>query len=193
MDNHHHEVDLEQLDSELKFFTFKWTKGENEGNVCAYENLFRDPTSGIIWVNFKDGTRINYLLLDEFMLRIESYQSLPQKQIAPPSYKNVMLSEDINSISHQELSPIISLLEKQKPNWIEVGIKLKLNLPTKSLYGVLKTSFDHAEQEIIEFVVKDLDIELVKQSLRNQIKEIYKGNGTTRKSEGSVFTHEEEY
>lgn len=194
MDNYQTEIDLEQLDTELKYFVYKWTKGENEGNICEYEKVFKDPASGIIWVNFKDGTRINHILLDEFMIRVEHSQIQQPKAIAPtPLHRNVMLAEEARIVPQTESNPIVSLLEKQKPNWIEVGIKLKLNLPTKSLYSVLATSFDDAEEEIIEFVVRDLDIELVKQSLRNQIKEIYKGDGTIRKSRSSISTHEEEY
>jgi hypothetical protein len=194
MENNQTEFDLEQLDSELKYFVYKWTKGDNEGNVCEYDKLFRDPVSGIIWVNFKDGSRINHVLLDEFMIRLEHNQVKQPKIISPaPLSRNVMLSDETGTDHHLESSPIVSLLEKQKPNWIEVGIKLKLNLPTESLYNVLTSSFEDAEKEIIEFVVRDLDIELVKQSLRNQIKEIYKGNGTIRKSRGNISTHTEEY
>jgi hypothetical protein len=201
MDNFQTEIDLEQLDSELKYFVYKWTKGENSGTVCEYDKVFKEPTTGTIWINFKDGSRINYILLDEFMLRLEPSQLQQNKALpASPVYntptspgRNVMLSEETRSIQYTESNPIVSLLEKQKPNWIEVGIKLKLNLPTKSLYSVLSGSFDDAEEEIIEFVVKDLDIELVKQSLRNQIKEIYRGDGTIRKTRGNISTQEEEY
>lgn len=195
MDNYQTEIDLEQLDAELKYFVYKWTKGENEGSVCEYDKVFKDPASGIIWVNFKDGTRINHILLDEFMMRLEYSQIQQPKVIAPiqTPYRNVMLAEEAKVVRQSESNPIVSLLEKQKPNWVEVDIKLKLNLPTKSLYSVLATSFEDAEKEIIEFVVRDLDIELVKQSLRNQIKEIYKGDGTIRKSRGNISTYEEEH
>ena len=81
MDNFQTEIDLEQLDSELKYFVYKWTKGENSGAVCEYDRIFKEPTTGIIWVNFKDGSRINHILLDEFMLRMEPSQ-LQQNKIA---------------------------------------------------------------------------------------------------------------
>jgi hypothetical protein len=89
-------------------------------------------------------------------------------------------------------NPIVSLLQKQKPNWVEVSINLKLNLPTKNLYNVLSSSFDDAEDEIIEFVVRDLDIEVIKDSLRINIKDIYKGNGAQRKSGTNSNTKDQE-
>ena len=178
------EIDIELLDKELSPFVYKWTKGDNDGEICEYENLFKDPTTGIIWINFKGGSRINYLLLNDFMLQIEptAVKQGAIEQVANMPVRNVMLSDNKAKVTLPD-NPIVSLLEKQKPNWVEVGINLKLNLPTKSLYNVLNSSFEDAENEIIEFVVKDLDIELIKDSLRINIKDIYnKGNGTLRKS-----------
>lgn len=178
------EIDIEHLDKELKPFVYKWTKGDNDGEICEYENLYKDPTSGIIWINFKGGSRINYLLLNDFMLQIEP-SAIKQgviEQVANIPMRNVMLSDNKAKVTLPD-NPIVSLLQKQKPNWVEVGINLKLNLPTKSLYNVLSSSFEDAEDEIIEFVVRDLDIELIKDSLRINIKDIYnKSNGTSRKS-----------
>lgn len=178
------EIDIEYLDKELSPFVYKWTKGDNDGEICEYENLFKDPTSGIIWINFRGGTRINYLLLNDFMLQIEpsAIKEGAIEQLASLPMRNVMLSDNKAKVTLPD-NPIVSLLQKQKSNWVEVGINLKLNLPTKNLYNVLTSSFEDAEDEIIEFVVRDLDIELIKESLRINIKDIYnKANGTLRKS-----------
>jgi len=178
------EIDIEYLDKELSPFVYKWTKGDNDGEICEYENLFKDPTTGIIWINFKGGSRINYLLLNDFMLQIEpsAIKEGAIEQLASLPMRNVMLSDNKAKVTLPD-NPIVSLLQKQKANWVEVGINLKLNLPTKNLYNVLTSSFEDAEEEIIEFVVRDLDIELIKDSLRINIKDIYnKANGTLRKS-----------
>jgi hypothetical protein len=178
------EIDIEHLDKELSPFVYKWTKGDNDGEICEYENLFKDPTSGIIWINFKGGSRITYLLLNDFMLQIEpsAIKEGAIEQLASLPMRNVMLSDNKSKVTLPD-NPIVSLLHKQKANWVEVGINLKLNLPTKNLYNVLTSSFEDAEEEIIEFVVRDLDIELIKDSLRINIKDIYnKANGTLRKS-----------
>jgi hypothetical protein len=187
------EIDVEILDRELKPFLYKWTKGDNSGTVCEYESVFKDPTSGIIWINFKGGSRINYSILNEYMMQIDSSAIVHSEPVVQNNLpvRNVMLSESKAKVPDLE-NPIVSLLQKQKPNWVEVGINLKLNLPTKNLYNVLTTSFDDAEEEIIEFVVRDLDIELIKESLRINIKDIYKSNGTLRKSGTNGNTKNEE-
>jgi hypothetical protein len=191
------EIDIEILDKELSPFLYKWTKGDNDGQVCEYENLFKDPTSGIIWINFKGGSRINYDLMNDYMLQVDPSSIVNQlpshldniQQSSP--VRNVMVSDNQPKNKMAD-NPIVSLLQKQKPNWVEVSINLKLNLPTKNLYNVLSSSFDDAEDEIIEFVVRDLDIEVIKDSLRINIKDIYKGNGAQRKSGTNSNTKDEE-
>jgi hypothetical protein len=193
------EIDIELLDKELSPFLYKWTKGDNDGQVCEYENLFRDATSGIVWINFKDGSRINYDLMNDYMMQVDPSSIVNQDQLSLPvnntlqssPIRNVMVSDNQpkNKVAD---NPIVSLLQKQKPNWVEVSINLKLNLPTKNLYNVLSSSFDDAEDEIIEFVVRDLDIEVIKDSLRINIKDIYKGNGAQRKSGTNSNTKDQE-
>lgn len=200
------EIDLEMLDNELKPFFYKWTKGDNNGQVCEYESLFKDPASGIIWINFKGGTRINYNVMSEYMIEIDPIpQNNSTNQLQPITkaqnsripvqeqlpVKNVMLADNRDTKVIDE-NPIVSLLQKQKPNWVEVGIKLKLNLPTKNLYNVLTSSFEDAENEIIEFVVNDLDLEIIKESLRINIKEIYKGNHANIRKPGTDLNKEEQ-
>ena len=176
------EIDVEILDNELKPFVYKWTKGDLNGSVCEYKDVYRDGPAGIIWVNFSDGSRINYELLDEYMIRLEpsAVVDLDQSEIAGEITPQKNVRNSLNGQPQQRIkneNPIVSLLEKQKPNWVDVSIKLELNLPTKSLYNVLTSSFDNAEDEIIEFVVRDLDLEVVKESLRINIRQIYKNNG----------------
>lgn len=197
------EIDLENLDKELRVFSYQWTKGENNGQLREYDSVFKDAASGIIWINFKGGTRINYDLLNEYMIQIdktvtESLQTpvvraTVQERIPTASgpVKNVQLSESFETKLKDE-NPIVSLLQKQKPNWVEVGIKLKLNLPTKNLYEVLTSSFEDAENEITEFVVSDLDLEIIKESLRINIREIYKGNGSNIRKTGNNINKEGE-
>ena len=69
-----------------------------------------------------------------------------------------------------EESPIYKLLKKQKPNWVNVNISLKLNLPTKSLYNVLISSFEDAEKEIANYVTEGVEIEDIREAIAKSIK-----------------------
>lgn len=172
--------DLSELKEDYSQFSYQWIKGENISQVQHYKDLVSE--NGKTYVLFTDGNRMSTDLLEEFMIRVEKgYEEValdptPQagetQNISKSSVKP-RESEQKKSIVIEE-NPIFSLLSKQKENWVDVDLKLSINLPPKSLWDILISSFDDAEKDILEFVTKDLDIEVVRQSLRESIKEIYK-------------------
>ena len=95
------------------------------------------------------------------------------------------ISYDDSKSAHPD-SPIYKLLKKQKKNLIEVSIKIKLNLPPKELYGVLLSSFEDAEKEIIDFVLDGVDIDNIKSSLADSIKKSYYADSGKTKTKEAV-------
>jgi hypothetical protein len=172
--------DLSELKEDYSQSSYQWVKGENISQVQHYKDLVNE--NGKTYVLFTDGNRMSTDLLEEFMIRVEkgyeevsldtSHQENETQNISKSSVKP-RESEQKKSIVIEE-NPIFSLLSKQKENWVDVDLKLSINLPPKSLWDILISSFDDAEKDILEFVTKDLDIEVVRQSLRESIKEIYK-------------------
>jgi hypothetical protein len=172
--------DLSELKEDYSQFSYQWIKGENISQVQHYKDLVNE--NGKTYVLFTDGNRMSTDLLEEFMIRVErgyeevSLDTTPQESETQNISKSSVKpreSEHKKSIVVEE-NPIFSLLSKQKENWVDVDLKLSINLPPKSLWDILISSFDDAEKDILEFVTKDLDIEVVRQSLRESIKEIYK-------------------
>jgi protease II len=172
--------DLSELKEDYSQSSYQWIKGENISQVQHYKDLVNE--NGKTYVLFTDGNRMSTDLLEEFMIRVEkgyeevSLDSAPQENETQNISKSSVKpreSEQKKSILVEE-NPIFSLLSKQKENWVDVDLKLSINLPPKSLWDILISSFDDAEKDILEFVTKDLDIEVVRQSLRESIKEIYK-------------------
>jgi protease II len=172
--------DLSELKEDYSQSSYQWIKGENISQVQHYKDLVNE--NGKTYVLFTDGNRMSTDLLEEFMIRVEkgyeevSLDSAPQENETQNISKSSVKpreSEQKKSIVVEE-NPIFSLLSKQKENWVDVDLKLSINLPPKSLWDILISSFDDAEKDILEFVTKDLDIEVVRQSLRESIKEIYK-------------------
>ena len=172
--------DLSELKEDYSKFSYQWIKGENISQVQHYKDLVNENSK--TYVLFTDGNRMSTDLLEEFMIRVEKgYEEItlntaPQESETQNISKSSVKpreSEQKKSTAIEE-NPIFSLLSKQKENWVDVDLKLSINLPPKSLWDILISSFDDAEKDILEFVTKDLDIEVVRQSLRESIKEIYK-------------------
>ena len=170
---------LEEIEAEIKNSDFLWIKGENMGSMEKYVGV--EEQAGMKFVVFQGGGRMNIDLLSEYMEMYPSSPVLfdPPKGIVSSSVpspvhqkKSSVNSVDYNSspVVGVEESPIYKLLKKQKPNWVNVNISLKLNLPTKSLYSVLISSFDDAEKEIANYVTEGVEIEDIRQAIAESIK-----------------------
>ena len=132
------------------------------------------------FLNFQGGGRINLEILHEFMDVFPSspvhFDELniprPPAPDSSPAKKGSVNSVDYGKTVQVgvEESPIYKLLKKQKPNWVNVNISLKLNLPTKSLYNVLVTSFEDAETEIASYVTEGVEIEDIRNAIAESIK-----------------------
>jgi hypothetical protein len=168
---------LEELKSELSNSDFQWIKGEQTGTIEKYESVSEEGS--LKFLNFKGGNRINVEILREFMDIFPS--SLIDFGVNPVPVKNNLpqpaKESKVNSIKYDstvqagvEESPIYKLLKKQKPNWVNVNISLKLNLPTKSLYNVLISSFDDADTEISNYVTEGVEIEDIRNAIAESIR-----------------------
>ena len=170
---------LEELDTELKNSDFQWIKGEQTGIVEKYHSVVE--VGEMKFVSFQGGGRMNVELLSEFM---DLFPATPIDfgipQPAPANHQSKKSTDkkgSVNSVDYGnsvqvgvEESPIYKLLKKQKPNWVNVNISLKLNLPTKSLYNVLVTSFEDAETEIASYVTEGVEIEDIRNAIAESIK-----------------------
>lgn len=168
------EKKLEDLILQYKGMSFEWIKGDLSGSLNRFKEVKQEGEN--FFIEFMEGGRINVDLVDEYTLHYP-YEDSP---IPPPPILSPEKSSSVTSIIYGESnsysnpdSPIYTLLKKQKKNMVEVSINIKLNLPSKELYGVLSTSFDDAENEIINFVLDGVDIEDIKKSLSESIKKNY--------------------
>jgi hypothetical protein len=160
---------------------YQWIKGDRTGEMVKFREITRDET-GEEFVNFTDGSRIRSYLFEEYL--IESEVELQNDEIfgknlpalsEKKSHVNGVSVTPISVVPSRKGSPIRVLLEKQKPNWVKINIELDINIPTKDLYDILSTSFEDAEQEIIEFCTEGLEMEDIKKALGETLKKIYTG------------------
>lgn len=178
------EKTLPEIKDELSKVDFQWIKGDKMGNVEKFDGISQDEATGMTFVNFKGGGRINLELLDEYLDTFPATKvDFGDTQILPDVPVNVLPNEvqpqpaspkrnTVSSVALEE-SPIYKLLKQQKENWVNVNISLKLNLPPKSLFNVLISSFDSANEEIINYVTEGIDIEDIRAALAESITSYY--------------------
>ena len=61
------EKTLPELKEELSQVDFQWIKGDKMGNVEKFEGIFQDESTGMTFVTFIGGARINIELLEEYL------------------------------------------------------------------------------------------------------------------------------
>ena len=173
---------LDEARSMYSNMDFQWIKGDDALSLETFKSI--NMVGDLAFIEFASGKRINMELLDEYMTYFPSQpktNSLPpvraeqQSFVEPPRISTVteVVYKDQQQSSVDIDSPIYKLLRKQKKNIVEVSIKMKLNLPPKDLYGVLSSSFEDADNEIINFVLDGVDIDDIKASLAESIKKTY--------------------
>jgi len=176
------EVTEASIEEGKRFYSnmqFEWIKGEEITSREDFKDLVN--VDGDTFVLFQSGKRINTSLLEEYMVYYPaqpkqlSIDTIPVNadfmEISKSTVTSIVYNDEVKQSKSE--SPIYKLLNKQKKNIVEVSIKLKLNLPPKELYGVLSSSFDDAEKEIIEFVLDGIDIDDIKKSLSDSIRKGY--------------------
>ena len=174
---------LEEVEADLKNSDFQWLKGEHMGMVEKFKEVIEE--GGMKFLVFQSGGRMNVDLITEFMdifpsspVRFDSSSPSFSPNSSPAPQPPVQKGKaSVNSINYGspvipgvEESPIYKLLKKQKPNWVNVNISLKLNLPTKSLYNVLISSFDDADAEIANYVTEGIEIEDIRNAIAESIR-----------------------
>jgi hypothetical protein len=159
-------------DALSKYSKFQWIKTENQGNVVEFKDVVESGNS--IFVEFTDGSRCNYDLLDEFMLKVSGESELLDfsKDVPPDPKKNMSATASIGKKA-VAVNPIHALLNKQKPNVVGIEIAMEINIPPQDLYKVICESFENSEDEIINYIVTGLDVDVIRSSVKEAIKKYY--------------------
>ena len=163
-----------------KYTKFQWIKSERLGNVCELKDVVED--NGLVFVEFKDGSRINYQFLDDFIMKVTYDSELLDVTLDTMSTgitKSLAAGQQKSSAQVRPITPakpenpIHSLIKKQKPNIVNVDIAVEMNIPSKELYKVVCDTFDHASADIVDYIVANMDIETIKTSIRNALEHYY--------------------
>lgn len=157
---------------------FQWVKTDKAGQVCEFKGVSHQ--NGMILVEFTDGTRVNYDLLGDAVMKILDDSMLLEINGSPVQQAPVPAkAAPIGNVSigkTQEENPIHALLKKQKDNPVPIEITVHMNLPPVALYGVLSSSFDNADEEIVDYVVSGIDVTKIKEAVKEAIINFYKDN-----------------
>lgn len=109
-------------------------------------------------------------------IKIPKKAALQEEQTKTKSNpkKNSNSQKELKKEKKQNSSdPIIVLLEKAKKQKETYDVSLSIETIPESLYSVISENFDGGEETTLEYLVSLIDMEVLKNELKNKIKEIY--------------------
>jgi len=154
---------------------YRWIRSERSGQIVEYESSDEE------WTYFTDKSRISNDLVIDYLQEV--YDHKPTMSVNDPA--SITLAQ--SQLETQD-SPILQLFNRQKKNdKIKMPINLSVEVPKKTIYDVIGASFNEleVEEELEKFIKGQVDMEamvdIVNQSIKNLIKERYKGSSTRKK------------
>ena len=183
MSDNREEISVEILTNRFSNHDFQWIKGENLMNVVSFDIVTQQDDE--FYIHFKGGSRINYNILEEYMTWYPSQRIEPRPAPTPvpqsqASVSSIKFGDAGSSVNEASQSPIYNLLARQKKKPVEIEFKIKVPLPSKDLFNVLTSSFDDAENEIVQFIIDSIDIDDIRNTLSKSIRENYYGTGNQK-------------
>jgi hypothetical protein len=183
MSDNREEISVEILANRFANHDFQWIKGENLMNVVSFDIVTQQDDE--FYIHFKGGSRINYNILEEYMTWYPTQRVEPRPAPTPApqsqaSVSSIKFGDAGSSVNEASQSPIYNLLARQKKKPVEIEFKIKVPLPSKDLFNVLTSSFDDAENEIVQFIIDSIDIDDIRNTLSKSIRENYYGLGNQK-------------
>jgi len=183
MSDNREEISVEILTNRFANHDFQWIKGENLMNVVSFDIVTQQDDE--FYIHFKGGSRINYSILDEYMTWYPTQRVEPRPATTPThqsqaSVSSIKFGDAGSMVNEASQSPIYNLLARQKKKPVEIELKIKVPLPSKDLFNVLTSSFDDAENEIVQFIIDSIDIDDIRNTLSKSIRENYYGSGNQK-------------
>lgn len=167
---------IEELREYLSGFSkYQWLKSERAGTITEFLNVAVEQ-DGAVWVEFMDGSRIKYELLNEYVLKTNNEHELLDVEAPIHAEQKTNVSNVSVRTAPKPAAvdnPIHTLLKKQKPNPVNIDITIEMNIPSAELYNVICQSFENADEEIVNYIVSGLDIDTIKNSVKEAIKKYY--------------------
>lgn len=105
----------------------------------------------------------------------------PDPQVNTTFMNDTKTQQASNGASQQVNSgdPVYLMCEKAKKFDEEIVMTLKVSLPKKSLYDVAKESFENGGQKVIEYIIHNLNDQIIKDSLKEALLEAYEDETET--------------
>jgi len=101
-------------------------------------------------------------LKQQDQLSIQDNVTIIEKEIVKPNVSKVVTND-----------PVTIMLDKSKKVDTEISMDLTVSLPSKDLFNIIKTNFDDGDKKTLEYIINNLNIDDIKNSLKDALQTMY--------------------
>lgn len=103
----------------------------------------------------------------------------PIKQESPKDKPQIIKESVIETNKHNKHekstdNPVHLLCEKCKKVSCELETNMEIFIPTKALYDIAEDSFDNGGEHFINYIMDNLDMDIIKEQIKKSIEELYR-------------------
>lgn len=74
-----------------------------------------------------------------------------------------------------ESDPVYIMISKSKKLDQIIDMELTISLPSKNLFNVITESFEGGSDKLLEYIIRDIDVDLIKSSIKDSLRIMYTG------------------
>ena len=89
--------------------------------------------------------------------------------------ENIEIQKPINkpNPSINSNNPVHILIQTSKKEESIINLELNMEIPTKEIYKIVSENFSNGKEDFINYIINDLDISIIKDSLKEGLKSFY--------------------
>lgn len=147
----------------------RWETNADGEKVCVQPFVEGRKTVKLIPPRPTAPKKSNFGVIDSAAPEISN--NIPNLNITTLPQKSAALDDKITS-----MDPVYLTLSKAKKVDTTMDIELTLSLPSIDLYRVLKESFDNGEENILSYIVDNIDTTDIKEAIKESLRVMYNQN-----------------
>jgi hypothetical protein len=86
---------------------------------------------------------------------------------------NISVQTSPNKAVATNMDPVYIMISKSKKIDQIIDMELTVSLPSINLFNVIRESFEDGDEKLLEYIIQDIDVDLIKESIKNSLRVMY--------------------
>lgn len=107
---------------------------------------------------------------------IEQTPIIPNETIISDKIVAQSDQNQLKTTQEFEKDPVYIMISKSKKIDQLVEMEMEISLPSTKLYNIIKELYEEGEEKILEYIIQDIDVNVIKNSIKNALRVMYENS-----------------